>query len=251
GATMLPLEGSTAIRWKPGGLYNKMIAPLLNYKIKGAIWYQGEANTRRATEYRELFPAMIDDWRAQWQIGDFPFLFVQLANFMETTSTPVESEWAELRAAQRLTLEKCKNTAMVVATDIGEWNDIHPLDKQTAGKRLSLAAQRIAYLDKKVVYSGPVYQSMKIVGNKIELTFSNIGNGLIAKGGELKYFAIAGADKKFVWAKAKIEGNKVIVWSDEIKQPTVVRYAWANNPEGANLYNKESLPASPFSTDKK
>ena len=251
GATMPPLAGPTAIRWKPGGLYNKMIAPLLNYKIKGAIWYQGEANTRRASEYRDLFPAMISNWRAQWQIGDFPFLFVQLANFMETTSSPVDSEWADLRASQLLTLEKCKNTAMVVATDVGEWNDIHPLDKQTVGKRLSLAAQHLAYLDKKVVYSGPTYQSMKIAGNKIELTFSNVGSGLIAQGEELKYFAIAGADKKFVWAKAKIQGNKVTVWSEDIQQPVVVRYAWANNPDGANLYNKEGLPASPFSTDKK
>lgn len=251
GASMPSLEGPTAVRWKPTGLYNKMIAPLLNYKIIGAIWYQGEANTRRATEYRELFPAMIDNWRAKWQIGDFPFLFVQLANFMETTSTPVESEWAELRAAQLLTLEKCKNTAMVVTTDIGEWNDIHPLDKQTVGHRLFLAAQRLAYQDKKVVYSGPTYQSMKVAGNKIELTFSDTSSGLISSGGELKYFAIAGADKKFVWAKAKIEGNKVIVWSEEVKQPTVVRYAWANNPSGANLYNQEGLPASPFSTDKK
>jgi sialate O-acetylesterase len=251
GASIPPLEGGTTIRWKPTGLYNKMIAPLLNYKIKGTIWYQGEANTRRAAEYRELFPAMINDWRAQWKIGDFPFLFVQLANFMETTSTPVNSEWAELRAAQALTLEKCKNTAMVVATDVGEWNDIHPLNKQTVGKRLFLAAQHIAYLDKKVVYSGPTYQSMKVVGNKIELTFTNIGSGLVVQGGDLKYFAIAGTDRKFVWAKAKIEGNKVIVWNDEIAQPAVVRYAWANNPEGANLYNKEGLPASPFSTDKK
>lgn len=250
GTSMPKLEGPTTIRWKPSGLYNKMISPLLNYKIKGVIWYQGESNSGRAAEYRDLFPALINNWRAKWQIGEFPFLFVQLANFMEANPTPADSEWADFRAAQALALEKCKNTAMVVAIDVGEWNDIHPLNKQTVGKRLSLAAQRIAYQDKKVVHSGPTYQSMKIIGNKIELSFTSIGSGLIAKDGELKYFAIAGSDKKFVWAKAKIEGNKVVVWSDEIKQPTIVRYAWADNPEGANLYNKEGLPASPFSTDK-
>ena len=250
GTTMPAMEASVTIRYKPSGLYNKMISPLLNYKIKGVIWYQGEANTARAAQYRELFPAMIDNWRTKWNIGEFSFLFVQLANFMETKSTPSDSEWADLRAAQLLTLEKCKNTAMVVAIDIGEWNDLHPLNKQTVGKRLSLAAQRLAYQDKKVVHSGPTYQSMKIVGSKIELSFSTTGNKLIAKGGELKHFSIAGADKKFVWAKAKIEGDKILVWSEEIKQPVVVRYAWADNPDGANLYNKEGLPASPFTTDK-
>ena len=250
GTSMPALEASITIRYKPSGLYNKMISPLLNYKIKGVIWYQGESNTGRAAQYRELFPAMIDNWRSKWQIGDFPFLFVQLANFMESKSTPSESEWADFRTAQSQALDKCKNTAMVVAIDIGEWNDIHPLNKQTVGKRLSLAAQRLAYQDKKIIHSGPAFQSMKIVGNKIELSFSNIGSGLKANGGELKYFAIAGSDKKFVWAKAKIEGSKVVVWSDEVKKPTVVRYAWADNPAGANLYNKEGLPASPFTTDK-
>jgi sialate O-acetylesterase len=169
---------------------------------------------------------------------------------MEANSSPSESQWAELRSAQFLTLEKCKNTGMVATIDVGEWNDLHPLDKQTVGKRLSLAAQRIAYQEKKIIPSGPVYQSSKIIGNKIELSFLNIGSGLMAKGGDLKYFAIAGSDKKFVWAKAKIEGSKVMVWSDAIQQPSVVRYAWADNPEGANLYNKEGLPASPFTTDK-
>jgi sialate O-acetylesterase len=138
---------------------------------------------------------------------------------------------------------------MAVTIDLGEWNDIHPLNKEDVGKRLSLAAQKVAYGDEKVVYSGPIYQSMKIEGNKIVLTFTNTGGGLIAKGGsELKYFAIAGADKKFVWAKAKIEYNKVVVWNDQLANPVAVRYAWADNPEGANLYNKEGLPASPFGT---
>ncbi len=246
---MNPLPGSTFIQWQPMGLYNGEIAPLINYSIKGVIWYQGESNAGNAQEYRKLFPALIADWRQKWNQGDFPFLYVQLANFMETKSQPSESGWAQTREAQLKTLS-VPNTGMAVIIDTGEWNDIHPLNKEDVGKRLALAAQKIAYGDKKVVYSGPIYQSMKIEGNKIVISFTNTGSGLIAKGGgELKYFAIAGADKKFVWAKAKIEGNKVVVWNDQITNPAVVRYAWADNPEGANLYNKEGLPASPFETN--
>ena len=250
GATMEPTPGMTFIRWKPVGLYNAMIAPLLNYRIKGVIWYQGEANTSKPEEYRELFPTMIRDWRNHWGEGDFPFLYVQLANFMETKSEPAESNWAQLRESQRQTLSLAK-TSMAVTIDLGEWNDIHPLNKKDVGLRLELAAQKVAYGDKKIVSSGPLYQSMKVEGNKIILTFSNTGSGLVAKGGgELRYFAIAGADNKFVWAKARIENNKVIVWNDNILNPVTVRYAWADNPEGANLYNKEGLPASPFTTAK-
>ena len=249
GAIMNPLPGSTFIRWQPEGLYNGMIAPLLNCKIKGVIWYQGESNAGNSLEYQKLFPALIADWRQKWNQGDFPFLYVQLPNFMEAKDQPSESGWAELREAQLKTLA-VGNTGMAVALDIGEWNDVHPLDKEDVGKRLALAAQKVAYGDQNVVYSGPIYQSMKIEGNKIVLSFSNIGSGLIAKGGgELKYFAIAGADKKFVWAKATIDGNNVIVWSDRVASPVAVRYAWADNPEGANLYNKEGLPASPFETN--
>jgi sialate O-acetylesterase len=248
GAELPQLDGSTAIRWKPLGLYNSMIAPLLFFPIKGVIWYQGEANTWRATDYSTVFPSLIKNWRAKWAQGDFPFLFVQLANFMEVKSEPAESNWATLRQAQLNTLAT-PNTGMVVAIDLGEWNDIHPLNKKDVGERLALAAERLAYQNKKIVYSGPQYQSMKITGNKIEISFSHIGNGLTAKGGELKYFSIAGADKKFVWAKARIENNKVIVWSDAVQNPVAVRYAWADNPEGANLYNKDRLPASPFTTE--
>jgi sialate O-acetylesterase len=249
GATMDPLPAKTFIEWQPVGLYNAMIAPLLNYKIKGAIWYQGESNTAKPHEYQKLLSAMIADWRQKWNEPDFPFLYVQLANFMEAKDQPCESNWAELREAQLKTLS-VPNTAMAVIIDIGEWNDIHPLNKEDVGKRLALAAQKVAYGDKKVVYSGPIYQSMKTEGNKIILTFTNTGSGLVAKGdGELKYFAIAGADKKFVWAKAKIQGDKVTVWNDDITNPVAVRYAWADNPEGANLYNKEGLPASPFQSD--
>jgi sialate O-acetylesterase len=225
-----------------------MIAPLLNCRIKGVIWYQGESNTGNPLEYQRLFPALIADWRAKWNQGDFPFLYVQLANFMEAREDPCESDWAELREAQLRALSVA-NTAMAVAIDIGEWNDIHPLNKEDIGKRLALAAQRLAYGDNNIVHSGPVYKSMKIDGDKIILTFTDTGGGLITRGGdELKHFAIAGADKRFVWAKAKIEGDKVIVWNDDITGPVAVRYGWADNPEGANLYNREGLPASPFRT---
>lgn len=249
GCVMPPLAGQTFIRWKPMGLYNAMIAPLLNYKIKGTIWYQGESNTGNPAKYTELFPAMIRDWRKNFGQGEFPFLFVQLANFMESNAQPSESNWAKTREAQLKTLS-VKSTGMAVIIDIGEWNDIHPLNKSDVGKRLALVAQKLAYNDKKVVYSGPVYKSMKIERNKIELSFNQVGSGLVAlQQKDLIPFAIAGADQKFVWAKAEIKNNRIIVWSDEVKSPVAVRYAWADNPEGANLYNLEGLPASPFRTD--
>ena len=249
GDIMPSLAEQTFIRWKPLGLYNAMIAPILNYTIKGAIWYQGESNADRPWDYKELFTTMIRDWRAKWNEGDFPFLFVQLPNFMEAESQPSENTWSLLREAQLQSLS-VPNTGMAVTIDIGEWNDIHPVNKKDVGKRLFLAAEKVAYGDNDVVYSGPIYKSMQIEDDKIVLTFSNIGSGLIVKGGgDLKEFAIAGTNKKFVWAKAKIDNNKIIVWSDEISNPVAVRYAWAINPAQANLYNKEGLPASPFRTD--
>jgi len=250
GTTANPLPAPTFFQYKPLGLFNAMIAPLINYSVRGVIWYQGEANTSSPGDYEKLFTALITDWRQKWNQGNFPFLYVQLANFMETKNQPSESNWAALRQAQLETLA-IPNTGMAVIIDIGEWNDIHPLDKADVGKRLALAAEKIAYGEKKIVYSGPVYQSMKIEGNKIILSFTNTGSGLIAKGNnDLKYFSIAGNDKKFIWATAKIEGDHVVVWNDNISNPVAVRYAWADNPEGANLYNKEGLPASPFGTDK-
>ena len=249
GAELEFLRGQTFIRWKPTGLFNAMLAPLLNYRIKGVIWYQGEANAGRPVEYRQLFPALIEDWRNNWNQGDFPFLFVQLPNFMEPKPEPSESHWALLREAQLNTLS-LPNTAMAVAIDIGEWNDIHPLNKKDVGQRLALAAQKVAYGDENVVYSGPIYESMKIDGNKILLTLSHIGGGLMAQGGgELKGFAICGNDRHFVWAQAMIEGERIVVWNEDIANPVAVRYAWADNPEGASLYNVEGLPASPFRTD--
>jgi len=248
GAVAEPCPSQTFIRWKPMGLFNGMIAPLLNYRLKGVIWYQGESNTGRALEYRQLFPAMINDWRKHWNQGDFPFLFVQLSAFMLPNEQPSESDWALLREAQLKTLS-VPNTGMVVTIDIGETWDIHPLNKKEVGARLARAAFKITYGDTQVVHSGPIYQSMQIAGNKIILSFANIGSGLVAKGGALRQFAIAGKDRRFVWANAEIVGEQVVVWSEQVPEPVAVRYAWADNPSGANLYNKEGLPASPFRTD--
>jgi len=248
GAAMEPLKGETFIRWKPLGLYNGMIAPLTHFAIKGVIWYQGESNADRPEEYRTLFPALINDWRRNRDQGDFPFLFVQLPNFMEAKPQPSESNWALLREAQLKTLA-LPNTGMAVAIDIGEWNDIHPLKKKEVGERLALLARKVAY-GEDIVAAGPVYESMRINGNKVELTFSNTGSGLTTRdNGKLTGFAIAGEDGKFVWAAAKIEGDRVIVWNDTISRPAAVRYAWADNPENANLCNREGLPATPFRTD--
>lgn len=249
GVKMPVLKSETFIRWKPLGLYNAMIAPLLNLRIKGVIWYQGESNAGRPIEYRKLFPAMINDWRKNWKLGEFPFLFVQLPNFMEAKKQPSESNWALLREAQFKTLS-LPNTAIAVTIDLGEWNDIHPLKKEDVGKRLALAAEKVAYGEENIVYSGPVYKSMQVDGNKVRIKFNHIGSGLMAKGeSELKGFAIAGADKKFMWADSRIENDEVIVWSEKIANPVAVRYAWADNPDSANLYNKEGLPALPFRTD--
>ena len=240
--------GGIAAQNQPTGLYNSMIAPLINYSVKGFTWYQGESNTSRSDEYAKLQPAMINDWRMKWNEPNAPFLYVQLPGFMDYNYLPTESQWAQLREAQLKTLS-VPNTGMAVAIDLGEWNDIHPDRKKPVGDRLALAAEKIAY-GENIVYSGPIYQSQQIDGNKITLSFTNVGSGLITNDGEeLSEFAIAGADKKFVWAKAKIEGDKIIVWSDAVSNPKYVRYAWADDPVNPNLFNKEGLPASPFRTD--
>lgn len=234
---------------QPTALYNAMVAPEIQYAIKGFCWYQGESNAGRPQEYQTLQTALINDWRNRWNQGALPFLYVQLPGFMDYNYQPSDSGWALLREAQ-LNALSTPNTAMVVAIDLGEWNDIHPDNKKSVGERLALAAQKLAY-NEKLVSSGPLYQSATVDGNKIVVSFTNVGGGLIANHGEeLGDFAIAGSDKKFVWANASIVGNTVVVSSDEVPSPQYVRYAWADNPVHANLYNKEGLPASPFRTDK-
>ena len=234
-------------------LYNAMLAPIIPFTIRGAIWYQGESNAGRAYQYRSLFPAMIRDWRQQWQQGDFPFGFVQLANFTPPQSDPGESSWAELREAQSMALSE-PNTGQAVIIDIGDAADIHPRNKQDVGARLALWAKSEVY-HQNLVYSGPTYRSMQIEGNRIRLTFDHAGSGLragrasAASNQPLRSFAIAGKDRQFVWAEARIDGASIVVSSKEIEEPVAVRYAWADNPEGCNLYNQEGLPASPFRTD--
>jgi sialate O-acetylesterase len=234
---------------EPSGLYNTMVAPAVNYAVKGFLWYQGETNSGRAADYGRILTALIKDWRNKWNMGELPFIYAQLPNFNEVVYYPAESQWAELREQQLQTLS-VPNTAMTVNIELGEWNDIHPLNKKAIGERFALAAEKLAY-GENITHMGPIYQSASINGNKITISFNNTGSGLVSHDGEpLSQFAIAGADKRFVWANARIEGNTVVVWNDDITEPLYVRYAWAENPEGANLYNKEGLPASPFRTDK-
>ncbi len=233
---------------RASGLYNGMISPIITYGIKGAIWYQGESNASRAYQYRSLFPTMISDWRKNWG-GDFPFFFVQLANFMKRESDPnVQSAWAELREAQSRTLG-LKGTGMATIIDIGEADDIHPRNKQDVGLRLAMSAFKVAY-GYDWPDQGPVYQSMKVEGNAVRLTFSDADNGLKNNNtnGPLRGFTIAGEDKVFHWADAKIEGNDVVVTSPNVAKPVAVRYGWANNPI-CDLYSGYNLPASPFRTD--
>ena len=231
----------------PSVLYNGMVAPLVPYTMRGVIWYQGESNVGRAGQYKELFPTMIRDWRRAWGQGDFPFLFVQLANYLKTKPEPGESGWAELREAQLMTLKE-PQMAMAVAIDVGEATDIHPRNKKDVGHRLALAALAKVY-GQDLEFSGPIYDSFQVEKNKIRLSFKHAESGLMTKNGEeVKGFAIAGADRRFVWAKGKIEKDTVVVWSDEIAHPVAVRYAWADNPV-CNLYNGAGLPASPFRTD--
>ena len=236
---------------KPTLLYNKMIHPILRFPIKGVLWYQGESNAANADDaraYTEHFKTLITSWRKLWNVGEFPFLYVQLANFMAVKDQPAPSNWALLRESQSNALA-LPNTGQAVIIDIGEADDIHPRNKQDVGKRLAMAAQNIAY-SKEIIPSGPLYKGKTHKDSKIELHFKHVGSGLMAKGdGALKGFAIAGEDKKFVWAKAQIVGNTIHVWSDNIATPVAVRYGWADNPDSANLFNNEGLPASPFRTD--
>jgi sialate O-acetylesterase len=231
----------------PTVLYNGMINPLIPYAVRGAIWYQGESNAGRAKQYRTLFPVMIKDWRRAWANDNLAFHFVQLANYMSTHDQPVDTAWAQLREAQTMALD-LPHTGMAVTIDIGEGSDIHPRNKQDVGRRLALNALHSTYGKTEVVPAGPLYKQSRREGTTMRLWFDHVGGGLVANGGKLKGFAIAGADKNFVWADAKIDGQTIIVSHPSIKEPTAVRYAWDDNP-ACNLYNSAGLPASPFRTD--
>lgn len=245
GCSMPVLPGQTFIRWKPMGLYNAMIAPLNNYTKAGIVWYQGEANTSKADEYTKLLSAMLTDWRAKFNQKNLPFLLAQLPNFMETKPEPSESNWAKLREAQ-LNMLSVKNTGVAVTIDAGEWNDIHPLNKKTVGVRLAKLADKMLY-GAKINAAAPGLKSAKIKNNTVEITFDRAGNCLITKDGKTpQEFAIAGADGKFVWAKAEISANKVIVTCDKVTCPVTVRYAWADNPDKANLTDTDGNFVSPF-----
>lgn len=240
----------------PACLYNSMIHPLLKYTMRGAIWYQGESNASdaEAFEYRRLFPSMITAWRAMWARNgnagaerlEFPFLFVQLANFMQRAPEPINTPWAVLRESQLETLELA-NTGMAVAIDIGEANDIHPKNKQEVGRRLALNAEALVYFQE-TPYSGPIFTTAQPEDGKVRLSFRFADELRASDGGALKGFAIAGEDKKFVWAEAEIQGDHIVVSAPSVPNPVAVRYAWANNPE-CNLVNASGIPASPFRTD--
>lgn len=234
---------------QPAALYNAMIAPLIDYGLRAVLWYQGESNIGNAREYKRLLPSMILDWRNKFSRPDLPFYFVQLPNHGDMNYLPGESALALLREAALYSL-KIPLTGMAVTIDLGEWNDIHPDNKKDVGERLALIARHHIYGEKVLVYSGPVFQSSEVTGDKIVVSFNHLGSGLTTIDGEApSQFEIAGEDKKFVWADAKIEGGRVVVWSDRITSPKYIRYAWADNPVNPNLYNKDNLPASPFRTD--
>lgn len=265
GNTMISLAGDWKIKFTevtpednslnpndyPTLLFNAMIHPIVPYGIKGVIWYQGEHNADRAKQYQRLFPNLITDWRNQWKLGDFPFLWVQLANFREPVEIPSESTWAELREAQTMTL-KLPNTGMASAIDIGDAIDIHPRNKQDVGKRLALNALKIAY-GKDILSTGPTFSAINIKGNEVTVKFNNTGSGLNVKNkyGYINGFSLAGADGKFFWAEGTLlNSNTIILRSKQVSVPVAVRYGWADNPDDLNLYNSEGLPANPFRTDK-
>jgi sialate O-acetylesterase len=242
-------DSPAASNHRPANLYHGRLEPVMPYAIRGAIWYQGESNAGRAYQYRDMFPLMITSWREDWKQGDFPFYFVQLADFMAEKPEPGDSAWAELREAQTMTQDQLPNTGQAVIIDIGEGADIHPMNKVEVGRRLARWALARDY-GKKVEYQSPRYESMDTKGDKILLKFKDVGGGLrtvddaVAKG-----FSIAGDDKKWHWADAKIvKPDRIEVSSKEVKSPVAVRYAWADNPV-CNVYNTTLLPLTPFRTD--
>ena len=234
----------------PGVLYNANIAPITPLPIKGVVWYQGEANVDRAFEYRSLFPSLIKDWREKFQQGNFPFYFVQLANYGPEQETPEEDKWAELREAQTMALKE-PNTGMAVAIDIGEAGTIHPLNKVDVGQRLGRIALNKTYGEDTIAYQGPTYKKMEIENGNARVYFNNVKKGLHTKSkyGYIRGFEIAGSDKKFYWARAYLKDNSVVVFSPQVNKPVAVRYAWSQNPGPLDLYNDSGLPAEPFRTD--
>lgn len=248
GAAADPLPDKTFLHQIPTGLFYGMLSPISKYGVRGVAWYQGESNTSRPGEYKDLFIRLIRCWREQLKNETLPFLFVQLPNYVESENIRAAGQWPLLREAQLETWKEVPNTAMAVTIDSGEWNDLHPLNKEDVGERLALAARKVAY-GENITAMGPVYQEMKPFGRRLILSFSNVGTGLMSKDGEeLRNFEIAGEDGTFHGADAWIEGGRVIVSSDKVKKPTAVRYAWSDNPQKINFYNKEGLPASPFRT---
>lgn len=240
-----PITG-ISVQNQPASLYNGMVAPFTSLALRGVVWYQGESNADDPQPYAALQRALIADWRKHWDRPEMPFLYVQLPNFMEVNYSPAESNWAALRQAQLNALD-IPHTAMAVAIDLGEWNDIHPDNKKPVGDRLALAARHLAYGENDLVYSGPVCTSSQLAADSVILTFDQTGSGLTTKdGNDLDWFSVAGADRKFFWGQARIEDDKVILHSKRVPHPSFVRYAWADNPQGGLLYNKEGLPASPF-----
>jgi sialate O-acetylesterase len=249
-ASVIVTDNSVGPNSYPSLLYNAMINPILPFAIKGAIWYQGESNADRAFQYRKAFPLLINDWRRRWNQGEFPFYFVQLASFNAANGNSKNgSKWAELREAQTLSLN-VPNTGMAVITDIGEPKDIHPRNKQDVGKRLAAVALHNTY-GQNNIFSGPVYQAMQTNGNKITLSFTSTGSGLMVKDkyGYIRGFEIAGADQQFHYAKAYVDGDKVVVYTEDVNNPVAVRYGWADDNLEDNLFNKEGFPAAPFRTD--
>ena len=241
------LKGTFAPSQGSSGLYNAMIAPLAPYAIQGAIWYQGESNAPRAFHYRKLLPAMIADWRSAFGQGDFPFLIVQIAPYdRERTKSP-DSRWAEIRDSQLHVSQHVPRSALVVTIDVGDEQDIHPRRKQPVGARLALAARGVAY-GENIEFSGPIYDSMSVADNKVRLRFKHLGTGLMATDDPLVGFTVAAEDRRFHPAVAEIEGNSVVVHSDQVQKPVAVRYAWLPYPQGS-LWNRDGLPASPFRTD--
>lgn len=246
-----PRPAPKPVDWSqyPSKAFDMMIAPLVPYEARGVVWYQGETNAEdgRGLEYRRVLPGLINNWRQVWGKGNLHFLVVQLPAYKHRKAEPSEGSWAEVREAQLLTAEAMPNVDLTVTIDLGSSNNIHPGNKEDVGKRLAVSALENVYR-KNVVGSGPVFQSMRVTGPSVIVTFKNVGGGLEARGGELKGFALAGADRRFFWAQAAIDGDKVVVASDKVARPVAVRYGWADNP-ACNLYNREGFPASPFRTD--